>query len=354
MAGKILLTGRSHSWAEGLQLMRPLEAFGRTFKVHLSTPLTFSPETLCQVVLDSSLPNLLRHSAKPQAAAFHGVLRKLAYVESGKYKLSRGLRSLTKSHLTAFMPSERVDALLEGVSERSSGWRTVAQATGPTEGDLLHDVAVRLAMCDEYCFAMEDLMRSGLKPEAEQLLKEVFAAAELALGSTEDGILVTVVPAVETALSTLAWAECANDDFHPEAASIVDDILHCRHRPMGNWLAMVCQAAGCSDLPELAVRTGVSLSTLKKWSSSAKGVLPNRRIAEVLKPFRSERRRERFENLFGVTRLLTFICDVWRAACVGEPPTWPRTQEYIRSRYAEAYRLAAQRRSGQLKSSALT
>lgn len=162
--------------------MRPLEAFGSTFKVHLSTPLTFSPETLCKVVFDSSMPNLLRHSDRPQAAGFFGVLRKLAYVDSGKYKLSRGLRSLTKSYLTSFVPSERVDALLDGVRERSSGWRTVAQAAGPNEGDLLHDVAVRLAMCDEYYFVMEDLVRSGQQSQAGKLFKEVFASAEAALG----------------------------------------------------------------------------------------------------------------------------------------------------------------------------
>jgi hypothetical protein len=349
MAGKILLPGQSRAHADGLQLMRPLEAFGSTFKVHLSTPLTFSPETLCKVVFDSSMPNLLRHSDKPQAAGFFGVLRKLAYVDSGKYKLSRGLRSLTKSYLTSFVPSERVDALLDGVRERSSGWRTVAPAAGPNEGDLLHDVAVRLAMCDEYYFVMEDLVRSGQQSQAGKLFKEVFASAEAALASIEEGILVNVVPAVETVLSTLAWAECANDDFDPTSASIVDDVLNCRRRPMGNWLAMVCKASNCSDLPELALRSDVSVSTLKKWSSSASGVLPNRRIASVLRVVRSEGQRERFENLFGVSRLMTFICDVWRAASVGEPATWPRTQDYIRSRYAEAYRLAVQRRASAIE-----
>ena len=330
--------------------MRPLEAFGSTFKIHLSTALTFSPETVCQVVCDSSIPNLVRRSDKRQAAGFYGVMRKLAYVADGKHRLSPGLRSLAKAYLTPMMPTERVETLLDGGSiERSSGWRTVAQATGPTEGDLVHDVAVRLAMCDEYCFALEDLVRIGQKAKAEELLKEVFASAELALASVEEGILVTAVPPIETALSTLAWLDCARDDFDPTAASIIDDVLDIRRRPMGNWLAMVCKLSDCSDLPELSLRTDISLSTLKKWSSSANGVLPNRRLPEVLKGVRSGVRAERLENLFGVTRLLTFLCDLWRAAAVGEPPSWPRTQNYMRGRYAEAYRLAVQRRSSQLR-----
>ena len=349
MPGKILEPAVRLPHSAGMQLMRPLEAFGSTFKVHLSTALTFSPETLCQVVCDSSIPNLLRRSDKPQAAGFYGVLRKLAYVVGGKHRLSPGLRSLTKAYLTPVMATERVDALLAGTcNERSSSWRTVAEGTGPTEGDLVHDVAIRLAMCDEYCFVLEDRVRSGQKSMAEELLKDVFSSAELALASVEEGILVNVVPPIETALSTLAWLDCAHDDFDPEAASIIDDVLDIRRRPMGNWLAMVCKLSDCSDLPELSQRTDISLSTLKKWSSSAKGVLPNRRLPEVLKAVRSKVRAERLENLFGVTRLLTFICDVWRAAAVGEPPSWPRTQGYMKSRYAEAYRLAGQRRSSQL------
>ncbi|MCG2593016.1 hypothetical protein LZ009_09505 [Ramlibacter sp. XY19] len=330
--------------------MRPLEAFGSTFKVHLSTALTFSPETLCHVVCDSSIPNLVRRSDKPQVAGFYGVLRKLAYVADGKHNLSPGLRSLTKAYLAPIMPAARVETLLDGKSsERTTGWRTVAHATGPAEGDVLHDVAVRLAMCDEYCFVLEDLVRNGQKSTAEELLKEVFSSAELALASVEEGILVNVMPPIETALSTLAWLDCAHDDFDPAAVSIINDVLDIRRRPMGNWLAMVCKLSDCSDLPELSLRTGISLSTLKKWSSSAKSVLPNRRLPEVLKAVRSRGRAERLENLFGVTRLLTFICDLWRAAAVGEPPSWPRTQGYIMSRYAEAYRLARQQRSGQLK-----
>lgn len=338
-------------------LPHPLQVFGATFAVHISSALTLHPDTVTRAVMDTSLQTVIR-ARDPNR---HQFLRKLHYVASKKHKLSKGMRDLTLRELERFMPAPEIANALNHEPQRlppDSHWANLLKGLPGGNGELFHDIAACLAACDAHGLYLQALVINGQHAQAEEHLRHLLGPAHEAWKSLNPTLSMRVMLLVEVALKTLAWLECQTTTPGPnltaQPPSLVASLLDPGHRPLGHWLREVCQAAGCHDLGALsndlcfreeAMHHGrpITHNLLKKWSASKEVAMPAIALAPVLRAVRLKVPAQTLESLFYVARLLTFLCDLTRSGTLGAVPPWAEVQAQIKSRYVEAYRLEVER-----------
>jgi hypothetical protein len=333
-----------------IELPHPLELFGKNLRVHISTHLTFNPDTVCRAVLDTSLDAHMRRAAPGQ----HQLLRKLAYVAAGKHKPTQTTKRLIANQFASVVPMERMLRALDGADvplEPSSDWETVLKGAEKGQDQFLKDLCRVLGACDAHALYVRALMKSGQSEQAVAHVDALFGRDLEAWSGLNASLMPRLYLLVEVALKALAWAECRGP--HPESGpdpdtSCLDPLLLPGRRPMGHWLAEVCAASGCRNLRQLETRLPphamhhgrtISHDLLRKWASCAKVVMPAAALPSVVAAVRGKNWVDTLPNRFYVARFLTFLCDLLRAGTMGERPTWEAVQAQVRSRYEQAYRL---------------
>lgn len=335
-----------------VKLHRPLEVFGRSFLVHMSTPLTFSPDTALRAVVDMSLQTAIR-TWQP---SHHQLLKKLSYIAKGKHKISQGTKDLTVGDKDfARLVAPGITArILDGEQlpvGPPSDWAAVLIGLEGDEETVFHDVATCLAACDAQVFHIQALARVGRGVEGQAYLETLIAPAVEPWKAAIPGLDSQVLMLVEIALKTLAWLECRLDPpagGHNAQLSGVAGLLDPGHRPLGNWLREVYQASGCKDLEKLSRKLEwkdtylgrpIKYGLLRRWSGSLKVAMPQAALQPVLSAVLIKERAQTLDSRFYVARMFTFLCDLVRAGTQGTAPPWEEVQALIKSRHAEAHRL---------------
>ncbi len=339
-----------------LPLAHPLQVFGSTFAVHISTSLTLHPDTMMRAVMDRSMQTVIR----AREPTLHQFLRKLQYVASKKHRLSKGMRDLTVRELGRFMPATEIEKALDHAPQRTapdSDWANLLTGLQGCDGELFHDIATCLAACDAHALYLQALAVNGQHAQVEDHFKHLLGPAQEAWKSLNPTLNLRVLVLVEVALKTLAWLECRtttpDQNVTLQPISRVASLLDPGRRPLGHWLGEVCQASHCDDLKALSNALGLRKAThlrrplkhdlLKKWSASKVVAMPGTAVAPVLRAVRLKERAQTLESRFYVARLLTFLCDLTRSGTPGAAPLWAEVQTQINSRHAEAYRLEVAR-----------
>ncbi|MFC5496281.1 hypothetical protein ACFPOE_01925 [Caenimonas terrae] len=335
-----------------LALPHPMELFGDGFKVHLSTGVTFSPDTLARAVLDKGLAAAIRDGLP----LHYQSLRKLLYIARGEHTPTSTTKKLLALQFEGILDRQDLERALAGESvpaAAASDWLTLLKGL-QGDGGVLAQIASCLAACDAHVleFVAPLALQSG-REAAGAHLDALFGEERSAWQALNPRLLTHVIVLVEVALKTLAWLECRLEPGpagRDRQRSGVDGLLAPDGRPMGNWLFEVCEASGCRDLGRLSqelLRRGsrhlkrpISHGLLRRWSSPKSGVMPRVAVLPVLAGVDLQTQVRRLESRYDVARFFTFLCDLLRAATVGEPrPSWEEVQAQVRSRYAQAYRL---------------
>jgi len=339
-----------------IALERPLSAFGSQFKVHVSTKLTLSPDTILQAVIGSSLQTLLRTKAPDK----HQLIKKLLYIAAGKHRASEGTKKLIVGELSPVLSARDLNLVLDGVAldksiRAASDWVAVLkglQVEGGREGELFYDIASYVASLDDQILRAHELVRSGQRVEAEERIKLLLGPGVVAWQALNAGLpMTTVMPLIETALDTFAWLECKiSTELRLDASkdSRVSALLVPGYRPIGHWLQEVRAAAGCKNLEHLSKRLHateakhlgreISYDLLKKWSGSKTVVMPASAVSPILRTVRIKKVSTRLQDRYFVARFFTFLCDLLQAGTQGSEPSSEDTQRQILARYNELYR----------------
>jgi hypothetical protein len=339
-----------------IALERPLLAFGSQFKVHVSTKLTLSPDTVLQAVIGSSLQTLLR----TKASGKHQLVKKLLYIAAGKHRASEGTKKLLRDEFSKVLPIHDLNVLLDGIAlekqtPAGSDWGAVLkglQVNGAREGEPFYDIASHAANLDKQLLQIHDLVRNEDRVEAEARIRLILGPGAIAWQSLNAGLPHnTVLPLIETALDTFAWLECkisAELRLDSQNESRVTALLEPGYRPIGHWLQEVREAAGCKNLEHLSKRLSakeakhlgrdISYDLLKKWSSSTKTVMPAAAVQSVLRVIPIKKSFNLLKDRYYVARFFTFLCDLVQAATQGRAPSLEEAQRQIKARYNDVYR----------------
>lgn len=343
-----------------LKLERPMSLFG-ALPVHLSSALTFSPDTVMRAVADFGFQELMRG----KTPGVHALFRKLLYVAKGKHKLSTGLRQLAVSELSFLsfvLPPGDIERSLDDPRHQSSGPRSdweMALRGLQSGGDERHDDILGLlchwlTACDEHGNYVQDLVASGAKEAAETHLLELIGPSHEAWKGLNPNLAMYVLAPLDVSLMTLArleWQTAKTERGEAPAESDLSSLLQPEARPLGHWLAEVCKRSDSLNLGALTralFRQGalyrgdvVSHQRLQKWARSKEVAMPPEALEPTLKALRAPEDRQTLENRFYAARFFTFLCDLARSATVGSAPAWEEVQAQVKSRYAGAYRRQA-------------
>jgi hypothetical protein len=334
-----------------LKLPRPLELFGREFKVRTSTGLTFSPDTAARAVLDMSMDTAMR----TYLPRHYQVMKKLLYAAAGRHAPSGTTRKLIAREFASVFPAHQLQLLLDGepvpdAYGPTSDWAAVLRGMQGSEGVFV-DVASCLAACDEQTFYVRALTQAGRREEAEAYVGQLLRPDVAAWTSLNPALTPEVLVLVEIALKCLAWLECRLEpppSGRDKERSSVDALLDLPQRPMGNWLSEVCEASGCKNLGQLSTKLQfrskylgrpIAHDRLRSWSSPRRGLMPRAAVKPLLVAVRLPERVLPLESRYYVARLFTFLSDLLRAGTRGAPPPWEEVQAHLRSRFADTYRL---------------
>lgn len=334
-------------------LPHPLELYGPRFLVHISTPLTFHPDTLSRAVLGTGMDGAIRKLA-PRA---HQFMRKMAYLAAGKHRLSAGMRGLIEKELVPPFPGALKADLLRGLdgeeveSQPSSHWSLLLQGLRRHDPGALELICQCLSACDAHGLYMRQLARRGQVQAAEDHLRTLLEPDIRAWLHLNAQLQSELYVLVEVALKALAWLECQLEPpagAHDPQRSSLAELLSAGHRPIGNWLVEVCQHSRRANLADLAnhlwfksryLARPLKHDLLRKWASSTELLMPRAALPAVLAGTPVLAERKRLEARFDVARFFTFVCAVLRAGTHGTPQPWEMVQEQVRSRYEQAYRL---------------
>lgn len=346
------LAGIAVSAYAPLTLPHPLELFGSSFLVHISTHLTFHPDTLARAVLDTSMDSAIRKLAPTQ----HGFMRKMATLAARKHKLSAGMRGLMDKELVAPFPQSLKARLLRGLdgekvqSQPSSHWELLLQGLQGGGPGTLGAICDCLAACDAHGLYLRALAKSGEQERVDEHLRALLEPELRAWVHLHPRLEPHLFLPITVTLKTLAWLECRLElpaRGRKAQPSGVDGLLAVGQTPMGNWLDEVCLHSHCANLGQLARRLEFRAKygkgplrhgLLRKWRSSSTVLMPRKALPAVLAGVPVAAERERLEARFYVARLFTFVCALLRAGTHGTPQPWDTVQAYVRSRHDDAYR----------------
>jgi hypothetical protein len=341
-------------------LYRPLKLFGKTFKVHISTGLTLSPDTVLRAALDLSLLQLLRNYKHTPDERIKDrpekVLKDLLRGITGINKLTSTTQAGVRRLLGQFIPADTLAAALQGIEPPQpipwqSDWEALLQGLGDPGKDEFYLIAQKLAKLDRLAFSARQLSETDIVA----LLEPHIGRPHESWREYNVNLSLAVAVLVDVSLQTLAWMEWAGVAEHPVDRSKMPDsrvllLLAPGKRPLGHWLLRIQRAAHCSSLAEfsnLMLRKGIkrndfapSHDLLKKWSSGQQ-LTPMKGALSILDSVGGVVEFERERGLFAVARFLSLLCDLVVAGTRDDPPTWTVAQDQIRRRYTELYALAA-------------
>lgn len=333
-----------------IDLPHPLELFGKSFRVHISTHFTFNPDTLSRAVMDVSLDAGMRKWAQES----HQLLRKMAYVAAGKHTPSETTKRLIAKHFEPAVPGSVMRQALDGYDVRlapRSDWDTVLQGLQRSQDQALKDLCRCLSACDAHALHVRALAFTGRPEAARAHVDALFRADTEAWVDLHPSLVPILYVLVEVALKAVAWLECrlpqpaAGPSQRP---SWLEGLLEPGSRPMGHWLSQVCEASGRRNLGQLGKKLewrekyrgkAISHDRLRKWASSKTVLMPQAAMWPVLSAVSDARSVEVLHGQFLAARLFTFLCALLRAGTRGERPQWEIVQAHLRSQYANAYRL---------------
>lgn len=152
--------------------MRPLETFGATFAVEVSSHLCLGADTVLKAAIGKSLQTLLRDGGLLQP------IKQLRYALRGEHKLTPTTR---KTVLRAFGPmATSLTSVLDGAPapeelQSMSNWQCVASSWGVLSEDNLLDVIVAcFVKLDELGEVATALKAAGRIQEAEPMVATRF------------------------------------------------------------------------------------------------------------------------------------------------------------------------------------
>lgn len=335
-----------------ISLERPLGLFGKTFRVHISTGLTLSPDTVLQVLFGIGLLQLMRTDQGRPDRTLNALLR----AGTGRNKVSGTTRKLIEQQLGTFLSSEVLDAVLQGNEPTTpppwrSDWEVVQQGLGEPGEDDLYQLVARLARLDRLAWSARQLADNGSPEDGMALLRSHIALPHEGWRQYNPNLSLAVAFLVDISLQTLAWLECRSVPEHPVddaevPASSLFALLAAGKKPIGHWLLRMQNSAACASLRDFsALMAGkgikrhdyyVSHDLLKKWSSGRQ-LMPGKARDCVLEAVGGRVDAEREQRWFATARFLSFLCDLVIAGTREAPPSWAAAQEQISKRYGEVY-----------------
>lgn len=337
-----------------VNLFRPLKLFGRDFKVHISTSLTFSPDTVLRASVGLSGMQILRGYQDTEGTRSIGnpakSLKDLLRAATGTNKISTTTIFGVKKTFGHLFDEQILDALLQG-SEPSepvpwrSDWEYFLQGLGDKQDDNLHDVVRRLCLLDRTAWSVRQLPVD----EAVALLRAHIEIPHERWRVLNPKLNLRVAYLVDCSLQTLAWMECSfnkkcNGDSLIESESLFLPLLKPEKKPLGHWILKLQTLSNSTSLAEFssvllkkgARRHSFSIShdLLKKWSSGQQ-LMPGKAAESVLIAMGERVDIDKEKELFAAARFLSFLCDLIVAGTSDEEPTWKSAQEQIFKRYRE-------------------
>lgn len=344
-----------------LQLARPLEVFGSTFQVHISSGFNFSIETIYQVLVGMSVLQFVR----PRSPFYYQLVNKFMYSARGTHKPSDGTKKLIRQEFEKFLDPIEIASLFNDQDKiplqtkqatPESEWGNFLKVLklNPTGNDQIFDLISRLVFNDEKFFEFQRKSAVNMY-EATSQITTIFSSCVLAWKDLNPLLNVRVLVLVEIALQTLVQWECK---INPPSAkksvlkSQLAPLLEDKRRPLGHWFREVLIKSKCANLAEMSAsldkrgarhnNRNIGHGLLRKWSSS-KHLMSHTAVKPTLSCVSIEKDRKLLEDRHYLARLMTFLCDFTRAGTYGEAPTWACVQNQIKVRHSQLHQLEVSR-----------
>lgn len=327
--------------------MRDLPVFGKSFRVELSSGLTFNPDTVLRAAIGKSLQTILRTEKVLQP------LKQFHYGILGLHQLS----STTKATICSAMGpvGEKVIAVLDGAPvpedlDNMSDWSALAMTWGCMSPDNAVDVVVKSYIeLDQFAAALSACDVSHGREVAEQMLQARFGQMLPAWRALCPLLLLAGCLRIETSLHVVAELEAMPRHVSTEcaAASLVADFLSPTAKPLGHWLRQVAETVKCNNNKELAdllARRGIlhrggrpiTHDTLKGWSAMKPGLIMSLDGCQALLEVVVDKEvAQRLLCRFALARFLAFLCDFLRACVSTEDLSWQQAQRVLLARYGQ-------------------
>jgi hypothetical protein len=350
----LALTFQGNLWGPRtvVGLERPLMLFGKTFKVHCSTGLTLSPDTLMRAALGVSLQQLLRESPNSPDLVLKGFWRAFTGTSRPRMEMRNSISQL----LGSYFPVDVLQAALDGVDLTSglawqSEWESFQQGMGEPRDDWGYQLVAVLARLDRMAWSARQMHEQKQVAQAENLIGSLLGESLVRWKILNPRLLLPVMMLVDIGLQILVWLERRQppEKFEAKRNSPVSELLpllSSDKKPLGHWLVRVQRAGGLENLEELSSllfrkkikwhHQDVSHDLLKKWSSCGQ-LMPRRAAEKILTAVAGHVNLDQENAHFATARFLSFLCDLVIAGTRSEPPPWHVAQAQIRMRYEELF-----------------
>jgi hypothetical protein len=327
-------------------LQRPLRLFGRSFQVHISSSLTFSPVTVLEAAFGQSWLQLLRQDKRRPDVAMRDLWRGV----TRRNRLSKTTRDKVKRFLREFFPPETLQPLLIGempahVPPVGTDWEILRQTIGPPGEDVSYRIMAEFARFDGIARAARDHLEHERTADVFQLVGGLIDDVKESWSNINPEIDVRVALLIDVSLKVWAYVENRRKSRRVASRVRASDLLallqHGR-MPIGHWLRDIQNSVGRRDLRDLSgLMAGkgikrhkhlVSHDLLKKWSSGRQLMPPEGRDCVL----NGVGKRVDFNHEWqrsALARWASFLCDLVIAGTRGDPPSWSAAQEQIRRRY---------------------
>lgn len=332
-------------------LERPLKLFGKTFRVHTSTGLTLSPDTILQAAYGISLRQCGRSLDKQSDSLLNSLWRGA----TKKNKLSDTTSILIKQKFAKFIAPETLDKIIVGEEPEStepwtSDWETLLKVVQGDGVDCVRVLIERLANIDRAAYLAHKSHASGATiVESMKLLEERAAINSLyeVWQQSSLKLLLPVAVLIDVSLQVLAWLELQGQKECSSESQLLN-LLVAGRKPIGHWLLQIQRSADCSNLDQLSARMAsldltyrgklISHDLLKKWSSGQQ-LMPNSAGECVIHTAGKYFDKKHLQESFAAARFLSFLCDLLIAGSCGEEPSWNVVQATLNERYEKLYEL---------------
>lgn len=331
-----------------VSLVRPLKLFGKTFRVHTSTDLTFSPDTILRVSYGISIREFIRNEDIQYAQSLDALWRGA----TKKNKLSATTKTLIKQKFAKLFGAEVLDKIMVGEAPLysepwTSDWETILRnVTSDDDDDAIRLLIERFSKIDRAAYSAYQLHDNGGPTEECMELLDRHVAVKNLFEVWQQSVLALMLPIaqlVDVGLQTLVWLELRNQ---PNSESQLLDFLTAGKKPLGHWLVHIQQSANCSNLEQLSVRMArlelthhnrlVSHDLLRKWSGGQQ-LMPNSAGECVLNSAGNSIDKKLWSNYFSAARFMSFLCDLLIAGSCDESSSWELVQSELFKRYKELY-----------------
>lgn len=354
-----------------LQLARPLESFGASFSVELSSSLAFAPDTVLRATTGHSLRTLMRRHG------WDALIKQLQYGATGKHSLSStskrviagrlGLhpdrigciftddlsKEIRRKESMAFVAQigKAFDEVVGRPAADAGEWELLAAGLGPlSEDNPIHVLVREMAKVDALIAEVTALSQQGRAVEAEgkvsHLLKGVIGAWEVLVPGLPRRTSLLLDSTLRT-LGTLERAFKGSKNTQGPSATGALALLDSSRKPLGHWFDELRRAVKCRDnlalekyLSRTAVIRGKTIShdRLKAWASvQPKSVMPYAAMEAVVAAVPDASKRAYLQSRFLLARGLTFLADFLRSSTEQSGLSWQAAQFALAERYKKLF-----------------